>query len=246
MLDSIWQNLAGVTLDVTKAIVPLVIFFTLFQILYLKYSPKYLFLLFRGVGVAYIGLILFFLGVDLAFLPFGTAIGEAFGSMEQKWLLLPLGFVFGFFVTMAEPQVRVLGNQVEEASAGYIRSNMIVYTMASAMAVFSMLGMAKTVYGIPIQYIVVPGYILVLIVLFFADRDFVGIAFDSGGVATGPITITFIMSMTIGAASVIDGRNPLRDGFGLIGLVTLAPILSIMLLSLIFRARKNRGGDGNG
>jgi hypothetical protein len=81
--------------------------------------------------------------------------------------------------------------------------------------------------------------------LFVADRDFVSIAFDSGGVATGPITITFIMSMAVGAASVIDGRNPLSDGFGLIGLVTLAPILSIMLISLLYRARSLRGGEDN-
>ena len=139
----------------------------------------------------------------------------------------------------------MLGRQVEEASAGYIRSPLIIYTMATAIAVFAALGMAKTIFGIPIQYIVIPGYVFALCLLVLADRDFVGIAFDSGGVSTGPITITFILSMTIGAASVIEGRSPLSDGFGLIGLVTLAPILSIMLISLFFKVKSTFGGNNN-
>lgn len=238
---NIWTLLLDVFVDVTRSVLPLVIFFVIFQFLFLKYSSRYLFLLLKGIGLAYLGLILFFLGVRVAFLPMGEAVGVAFGLIEQRWWLIPLGFVFGFFITLAEPQVRVLGQQVEEASAGYIRAGIIIYTMAAAIAVFAALGMAKTVYGIPIQYVLIPGYLLAILLLFVADRDFVAIAFDSGGVATGPITVTFIMSMTIGAASVIDGRNPLSDGFGLIGLVTLAPIISIMMISLVFRARNLSG-----
>ncbi|HSW57745.1 MAG TPA: DUF1538 domain-containing protein [Dehalococcoidales bacterium] len=237
--------LQNVVTSVTTAFLPLVIFFTAFHFLFLKYSTRNLLIMIKGILLAYAGLILFYTGIEIAFLPIGLKIGEVLGGPEYRWLLIPLGFLFGFFVTLAEPQVRLLGQQVEEASAGYIRSSIIVYAMAAAIAAFSAVGMAKTVYGIPIQYILVPGYILALALLFVADRDFIGIAFDSGGVATGPITITFIMSMTIGAASVIEGRSPLHDGFGLIGMVTLAPILSIMLVSLIFKARYRPGGRKN-
>jgi hypothetical protein len=241
-----FEGMDSVVLEVTLPVILLVIFFLVFQVLFLKRPLSHVFTLLRGVGFAFIGLVLFLQGINIAFLPMGREIGELFGNFDHRWILIPTGFFLGFLVTLAEPQVRILSQQVEEASSGYVRTPIILYTLCFGVAAFAALGMARTVYGIPLLYIIVPGYVIALVLLFFADRDFVAIAFDSGSIATGPMTVAFIMSLTIGAATVIGERNPLADGFGLIGIITLAPIISIQLISFIYRIRPPEGGNKNG
>jgi hypothetical protein len=221
----------------------LVAFFLVFQLLFLKRPAKQVFILLRGVAIAFAGLVLLLQGINIAFLPMGNEIGEILGSFEQEWILIPVCFFLGFLVTLAEPQVRVLSQQIEEASSGYIKAPFILYTLCLGVGVFTALAMARTIWGIPLEYIIIPGYIIALILLIFADSDFVAIAFDSGSVATGPMTVAFIMSLTVGAASVIENRTPLLDGFGTIGIITLAPIISIQLISLIYRIKPPKGDE---
>ncbi|PKL61585.1 MAG: DUF1538 domain-containing protein [Methanomicrobiales archaeon HGW-Methanomicrobiales-2] len=228
-------------LEVAQALLPLLIFFGVFQVLFLKLPRVYVVNLVRGILVAFLGMVLFLQGVNVAFLPAGREIGEAVTAFGQQWLLIPLGFVLGFLATYAEPAVRVLGYQVAESSSGYIRESMIVYTLSFAVAISVSLGMARLVYGIPLLYILIPGYFLVIILLFLTDREFVGIAFDSGGVATGPMAVTFLLSLAVGVAAGIEGRNPVTDGFGLIALIALAPILSVLMLGILYR--RTRGED---
>ena len=237
------QGIENVILEVTVPVALLVIFFLVFQAIFMKRPIRQLLTLLRGVLFAFVGLVFFLQGINIAFLPMGMEIGGLFAGFQHTWILIPIGFVLGFLITYAEPQVRVLSQQIEEASAGYIRGTMILYTLCFGVAAFTALAMARTVYGIPLLQIIVPGYVIALVLLSLADKNFVSIAFDSGSIATGPLTVAFIMSLTVGAATVMGDRNPLVDGFGLIGIITLAPIISIQLLSLIYRVRPPEGGN---
>ncbi len=212
--------------------------------LFLKLPRVYVINLVRGgILIAALGMALFLQGVNVAFLPAGRAIGgEAVTAFGHLWLLIPFGFLLGFLATYAEPAVRVLGYQVEESSSGYIKESLIVYTLSVAVAISVALGMARLVYGIPLLSIIIPGYLLVIVLLLFTDQDFVGIAFDSGGVATGPMAVTFLLSLAVGVAAGIEGRNPpVVDGFGLIALIALAPILSVLALGILYR--RTRGEE---
>lgn len=236
------EGILSVVVEVSQALIPLVIFFIVFQRLYLKLPRSQLVKLFTGIFFTAIGMILFLYGVYNGFFPIGTEIGEFFGGSDKKSLLIPIGFVLGFLATFAEPAVRVLCYQIEESSSGYISSKLMLYTLSSGVAVFVSIAMAKLVYGIPFLYIIVPGYLLVLVLLWLCDKDFIAIAFDSGGVATGPMAVTFLMSMAVGVASAQEGGNPLVDGFGLIAMIALAPIIFVMLLGVYM---KFIGGKNN-
>lgn len=222
-----------VSWEVVQAMIPLVAFFLFFQIVYLKLPMKYVVNMIKGLVLTMVGLALFLQGVQVGFMPVGTQMGEILGSMDHKWLLMPIGFILGLVATVAEPAVRILSFEVEKASSGSIRKIVILVTLSLGVALFVALGMAKIIYGVPIHYIIVPGYLLALVLMRFCDPTFVAIAFDAGGVATGPMTVTFVLAVALGIASAIDGRDPILDGFGLIALVAMAPILSVMILGMI-------------
>jgi len=238
MILELFEGMDQVFLEVAQALLPLLIFFGVFQVALLKLPRVYVMNLGRGILVAFLGMALFLQGVNVAFLPAGREIGEAITAFGHLWLLIPLGFLLGFVATYAEPAVRVLGYQVAESSSGYIKESLIVYTLSFAVAISVSLGMARLVYGIPLLYILIPGYSLVIILLFLTDPEFAGIAFDSGGVATGPMAVTFLLSLAVGVAAGIEGRNPVIDGFGLIALIALAPILSVLALGILYRGTR--------
>ena len=165
----------------------------------------------------------------------GREIGMFFGRSDKKNLLIPIGFVLGFLSTFAEPVVRILCYQIEMSSNGSIRANLMLYALSSGIAVFVALAMAKIIYGIPFLSIIVPGYLFALVLLWFCDKDFIGIAFDAGGVATGSMAVTFLTSLTVGLASVQEDGNAVADGFGLIGMMALAPVIFVMLLGIYIK-----------
>lgn len=234
------EQLANTAWSVAMAVLPLAMLFLLFQVLFLQLPVKEVSRILTGTLVASVGLFLFLLGVSIAFLPFGRAIGEALGSLPWKWLVVPFGLILGFATTWGEPAVRILADQVEEASAGSIRRSLVLVTICAGVALSVGVGMARISYGIPLPYLVVPGYLLVLVILGFSSRDFVGIAIDAGGVATGPLANTFLLALAFGASSAMDGQNPLVHGLGLVALIALAPILSVMTLGLIVRRKEIR------
>ncbi len=223
-----------VVFEVLQALLPLVLFFIFFQIFFLKYPRQFLINLLKGVVMVFVGLTLFLQGVQVGFLPVGTRMGEILGALPHRWILIPIGFFLGFVATIAEPAVRILGYEVEKVSTGAIREKLITYTLSIGVAVFVALGMTKIIYGIPIYYLIIPGYLLALILMRFCDPTFIAIAFDAGGVATGPMTVTFVMAVAVGAAAVIPNRDPILDGFGLIALVAMAPIISVMVLGILY------------
>lgn len=232
------EGLTDITIEVLQALIPIVIFFMFFQLRYLKLPSFEVTKILIGMLMTAIGMIIFLYGVYNGLYPIGFKMGEFFGSLEQMWILIPIGFVLGFLATFAEPAVRVLSYQIEKSSSGYIRAKLMLYTLSFGVAVFVAVAMAKIVYGIPFLYIIVPGYLLALILLWFSDKDYIGIAFDSGGVATGPMAVTFLMSMVVGMASAHSERDAVVDGFGLIAMIALAPIIFVMLLGIYVKYKR--------
>jgi len=236
----VWDGIGHTFLGVIRALLPLLVLFIIFQFLVLKLPRSYVFNLLKGTLLAIVGLALFLQGVSTGFFPAGESMGEILGAMRAQWLLIPFGLMMGFLATWGEPAVRILGSQIEEASGGSIHKNLVLYAISASVALFVALGMARIVYGIPLLWIIIPGYLLAVGMLRFSDRRVIAIAFDAGGVATGPIVVTFVLAIAVGIASAIEGRDPIIDGFGLISLVALAPILTIMVFGLILRAKLRR------
>jgi hypothetical protein len=222
---------------VVDAMLLLVAILAILQFWLLKLPASYVINLFKGMLISTGGLILFLLGIQIGFLPYGQAIGEALGDFTHKWLAIPFGFLLGFVTTWSEPAVRILCDQVEEASAGAIRKRTVLYATCVGVAFFAALGVARVVYSIPILYILIPGYALAILMLWFTEKDFIGIAFDAGGVATGPITNTFLLGLGLGLASAAGSQNMMIYGLGLVALIALAPIISVMMLGIIIRIR---------
>jgi hypothetical protein len=221
--------------SVALAVLPLGATFIAFQVLFLRLPRREVLRILTGTLVAAAGLFLFLLGVGIGFLPFGRAIGEAAGSLPERWLLLPFGAALGFVTAWSEPAVRILADQVEEASTGSIRVPVVVAAISLGAAVATALGMFRIGFGIPLLWLIVPGYVIVLAIVGLSDKGFVSIALDASGVTTGPLTNTFLLALAFGASSVMEGQNPLVEGLGLVSLVSLAPMISVMTLGLLIR-----------
>ncbi|MDO9581968.1 MAG: DUF1538 domain-containing protein [Desulfomicrobium sp.] len=229
-----------VALELLMAFAPLVLFFAYMQHRSLRLPWSYALRLMKGVALSYVGLVLFLQGVTQGFLPAGTEIGRIIGGAPWRWALVPLGFFFGLAATAAEPAVRVLAIEMEKASGGSVSQKPVLVTLSLGVGVFVALAMFKLLAGISIIWFVVPGYLLALIMTRFSTPSFISAAFDAGGVATGPMTVTFVMAIALGAAGALEGRDAVADGFGLIALVALAPILSVMTLGILY-SRKRSG-----
>jgi hypothetical protein len=218
-------------------VVPLAIIFLLFQAFFLKLPGTVLPGIVIGTLLACAGLFVFLLGVEVAFLPFGRAIGEALGSRFGTWTLAAFGFVLGFVTTWGEPAVRILADQVDEASTGSIRHSWVVSTVCFGVAISVGIGMLRIGYGIPILYVLVPGYALALVIMWLSDEAFVSIAIDAGGVATGPLANSFLLALAFGVSSAKGDLDVFVHGLGMVALVALAPVLSVMALGVLVRGK---------
>lgn len=236
MLDDLGQTAASVLM----AVLPLAALFIAFQVGLLRLPGRDFRNILTGTLLSAAGLFLFLLGVGIGFLPAGRAIGEALGTLQDKWLLLPAGVLLGFVTTWGEPAVRILADQVEDASNGSIRRSLVLHAVCIGVAVLVGLGMLRIAYGIPILYLLLPGYLLVIVIMGLSDRDFVGIAVDAGGVATGPLANTFLLALALGTSASIGGQDPLIHGLGLVSLIALAPVISLMALGLVIRWKGRR------
>ena len=236
MIDSgILTDLTRNAVSVALAILPIVAVFVVFQLWLLKLPRAELIRIAAGTVLASLGLFLFLLGVSIGFMPFGRAIGVAVGSLSQQWLVVPFGLILGFVTTWGEPAVRILADQVEEASGGSIRQRLVMIAICTGVAVAMGLGLFRISHGIPLVWLLVPGYALVIVTIWLSEKEFVSIAVDAGGVATGPLANTFLLALALGASSVVPGQDPLVHGLGLVALIALAPIISVMILGLLIR-----------
>ena len=187
-----------------------------------------------GVILVCAGLILFLLGVRLGLLPLGEQVGAALPKTGKAGLVIFFGFLLGFVVTVAEPDVRVLATQVDFVSAGAVSKNILIYTVALGVAIFVGLAMLRIMSGIPLPVLLVGGYVLIFVLSMFTPPHFVPISFDAGGVTTGPMTVPFILALGVGVASVMRGKSVSADGFGLVALASIGPVLAVLLLGVLF------------
>ncbi len=240
-MNIVWDFLdfRRVAVELLLAFAPLVLFFFYMQFRFLRLPRSYVLRLVKGVILSYCGLVLFLQGVTQGFLPAGTEIGHIIGEAPWRWALVPLGFLFGLAATAAEPSLRVLAIEMEKASSGAISQKLVLVTLSLGVGVFVALGMLKLLAGIHILWLVVPGYLIALIMTRFSNPSFISAAFDAGAASTGPMTVTFVMAIALGVAGAMDGRDPVADGFGLISLVSLAPILSVMILGILSSRKRS-------
>lgn len=234
----VFKGFGSIFIEMFWALIPLLGIFIVFQIFFIKMPRERVVQILSGMALSLIGLALFLQGVKIGFFPTGMILGETMGKLPNKWILIVVGFVLGFVATIAEPAVRILSYEVSKVSAGYIKEKIMLYTLSFGVAVAVAVAMVRVIYGFPLLYILIPGYIIALIMIKLSTPKFVAIAFDSGGVATGPMAVTFVMTLVIGVATSIADRDPLLDGFGMIALVALAPILAVLVLGLMYGERR--------
>ena len=222
--------------DVAIALSPIVIFFMIFQFASLKLSKQQLIKIGIGILYTYIGLVLFLTGVNVGFMPAGNYIGEAIGNLPYSWILIPLGAIMGSLVVIAEPTVHILNNQVEEITGGAISKRVMMVSLSIGVGASLGLSMIRVIYGISIWYVLLPGYGLALLLTFFVPKIFSAIAFDSGTVASGPMSATFLLPFTMGACDALGG-NILTDAFGVVALVTMTPLITVQVMGIIYKIK---------
>ena len=220
--------------EVVFAVLPvtLVVVFLQLTVIRMPFADFFQFLI--GVAFVMLGLIMFLVGVHIGLLPVGELIGATLPRTGKVWLVLFFGFLLGFVVTVAEPDVRVLATQVELVSEGQIGKNILIYAVALGVAIFVGLAMLRIIYNISLTYILVGGYSAVLLLAYYTPMAYVPISLDAGGVTTGPMTVPFILALGVGVSSVLRGKTSSSDGFGLIALASIGPILAVLLLGVIY------------
>ncbi|HEX6988508.1 MAG TPA: DUF1538 domain-containing protein, partial [Bacillota bacterium] len=243
-LGNLFAGIGHVAVEVAMALGPLLGLALVAQFTALRMRWRRWLQVGLGFVVSGVGLVLFLQGVNVTYVPLGEAIGRALAGHGRVWLLA-VGLLLGVVATVAEPAVRILQDEAEKVSAGAIPGRLLLLAVAGGVGVSVALALVRTLTGMPIWYMLLPGYAGALILARYVHRDFVAIAFDSGAVATGPMIVSFIVALGLGVASALPGRDPLLDGLGLVSLVALAPILSVLAFGAILR-QKERADDESG
>ena len=224
-------------LEVTIAVAPIVVFFLIFRLLTGGLGSKGLGKILVGVVYTFIGLSLFLTGVNVGFMPLGNLLGANLAGSALKWLIIPIGMIIGYFIVAAEPAVHVLTKQVEDETSGAIPGKVLSLTLSVGVAISVGIAMLRVITGIPILYVLVPGYAIALLLSFIVPDVFTSIAFDSGGVASGPMTATFLLPFAVGACSAIGG-NIAEDAFGVVAMVAMTPLIAIQILGLVYKIKQ--------
>ena len=219
--------------EIAMALLPIFAFFLLFQIFTLRLRKLPFLKIVIGMVYTFAGLVLFLTGVNVGFSPLGYVLGGAMVEQGLSWLLVPLAMLMGWFIIDAEPAVYILNKQVEELTSGAISAKAMGMSLSIAVALANGLAMVRVLTGAPILYFVVPGYLLALGLTFFVPPTFTAIAFDSGGVASGPLTATFMLPLAMGACGAVGG-NVMTDAFGIVALVAMMPLITVQIMGGIY------------
>ena len=222
--------------DVAIIILPIALLFLLFQIFVLKLPIKQIGRILMGLLYTYVGIVVFLVGVNVGFLPVGKLIGQVL-AQDYSGALVPLCAIIGVCMAMVEPAVQVLANQIEEITGGAVQKRSMILCVAIGVGIALLLCAVRVLTHISILWILVPVYLACIVLSFFAPKLFVGIAFDSGGVATGAIATTFALPMIMGACSVLGG-NFILDAFGTLAFCAVAPILVVLVFGVIYKAKQ--------
>ncbi len=225
--------------EVALAFVPIILLFVIFQLLTRRYHIHNLFKMTVGFVYTYIGMVLFLTGANVGFMPAGRLIGAEIAGGAFKYLLVPIGMLMGYFVVSAEPAVHSLKRQVSEIANGAISQKSVAIALSVGVSVSVGISMLRVLTGIPILPFLIAGYAVSLIISFFVPNLYTGIAFDSGGVASGPMTSTFMLPFAMGACEAIGG-NVMTDAFGIVAMIAMAPLITIQILGLHERRKHAR------
>ncbi len=235
--------------DVALAVLPIVLISIPFQIFAFKLPKREFFKMLFGVIPVYVGLLIFLSGIDFGFAFVGQYIGEIFFDPARPdgfyWLLLAVGFILGAAITVSEPAVAVLGNQIEELTNGHIKKLTISITLAIGIGVASLLSILKILTQINILYFLAPLYAIAIIMMKFTPKLFVGLAFDSGGVTGGALTSAFLTPLTLGIAQSVakmtgSEMSILTNGFGIISFISVTPLITVQALGIIYNVRSKK------
>ena len=225
--------------EMAVSLLPIVAFFGAFQLLSRDIKKKTLIKILIGLVYTYVGLVLFLTGVNVGFMPAGNYLGQVIAGLPYAWIIIPIGMVIGYFIVQAEPAVFVLTKQVEEITSGAISAKAMEISLSVGVATSIGLAMTRVLTGIPITWFIVPGYAIALLLTFFVPKIFTAIAFDSGGVASGPMTATFLLPFAMGACNAVGG-NIITDAFGVVAMVAMTPLITIQSLGMIYRIKESR------
>lgn len=225
------------------SLLPLMVIFLVFQKISFKLNKKAFRKILKGFVYSYMGLVLFLVGVNAGFMDVGSAIGYSLANMDNKYYVIGIGFIIGLVTILAEPAVYVLTHQIDEVTSGYVKRSAVLIALSLGVGLAVALSIIRILIPeLQLWHYLLPGYVISIAMTYFVPKLFVGIAFDAGGVATGPMTATFILAFTQGAADAAEGASVLIDGFGMISLVALTPIITLQILGLIFKVKTKKGG----
>lgn len=229
--------------EVLIALLPIIVIFLLFQKISFKLSKKSFRKVIKGLVFTFIGLVLFLVGVNAGFMDLGMELGYSIALLDNKVYIVVIGLILGIVTILAEPAVYVLTNQIEDVTSGYVNRKVVLITLAIGVGIAIALSMLRILIPeLQLWHYLLPGYLLAIILTYLTPKLFVGIAFDSGGVASGPMTATFILAFTQGVADAVEGADVIVDGFGMIAMVALTPLITLQILGLIFKAKSRKGG----
>ena len=226
--------------EIALSLLPITALFGIFQLAALKLSPRTLKKIGVGLVYTYAGLVLFLTGANVGFMPAGNYLGQVMAGRDFRWIIVPVGMVIGYFIVKAEPAVYVLNRQVEEITDGAIPSSAMGAALSLGVAASIGLAMVRVLTGISILWFLIPGYAIAIILSFFVPKIFTAIAFDSGGVASGPMTAAFLLPFAQGACAAVGG-NIVTDAFGVVAMVAMTPLIAIQVLGVVYRVRQGAG-----
>lgn len=225
--------------EIAVSLLPIILFFGLFQVFSLKLPGKKLSRILIGLVYTYIGLVLFLTGANIGFMPAGKYLGQVIAELPYKWVIVPIGAVIGYFIVKAEPAVYVLNHQVEEITDGAISAKSMGISLSVGVAASIALSMIRVLMGIPIIWFLIPGYALAIGISFYVPKIFTAIAFDSGGVASGPMTAAFLLPFAQGACIAVGG-NLVTDAFGVVAMVAMTPLITIQILGVVYKRKQKQ------
>ena len=225
--------------EIAVSLLPIVVFFGIFQIISRDINKRALIKIGIGLIYTYIGLVVFLTGVNVGFMPAGNYLGQTIAVLPYAWIIVPIGMIIGYFIVQAEPAVFVLTRQVEEMTSGAISAKAMGLSLSIGVAASVGLAMIRVLTGISILYFLIPGYAIALLLTRFVPKLFTAIAFDSGGVASGPMTATFLLPFAMGACEALGG-NIITDAFGIVAMVAMTPLITIQIMGVIFRVKENK------
>lgn len=225
--------------DMAVSMLPLILFMFVFQISALHLKTKHLKRIIVGFIYTYVGLVLFLTGANIGFMPAGRYLGLVLAKDTYKYVIIPIGMLMGYFIVRAEPAVYVLNKQVEEMTSGGVTEKAMGTALSVGVSVSVGLAMLRVLTGVSILYFLIPGYAIAIITSFFVPKLYTAIAFDSGGVASGPMTAAFLVPLAQGVCSAVGG-DVIKDAFGVVAMVAMTPLITIQIMGLIAEQRKKK------